>query len=174
MIMIKKAFLLIALLFTLGTSYGQKFAYVDTDFIMDKIPAYKEAQEKLNQLSIEWQIDVEAKFKEVEKMYQSFQVEEVLLSESMKAKKEEEIIKKEEEARAYQKSIFGVDGKLFKKRQELIKPIQEDVYRAIKEIATQGSYAIIFDKASGATMLYTSSKYNKSKQVLKNLNLEYK
>ena len=165
----KKNFIFAVLLLTIGTSFGQKFAYVDTDFIMSKIPEYKEAQDKLNKASEQWQKEVELKFKGVEKMYKDFQIEEVLLSEAMKAKKEEEIINKEQEARAFQKSIFGVDGELFKKRQELIKPIQEDVYRAIKEVATQSSYAIIFDKASGATMLYSSSRYDKSKAVLKNL-----
>ncbi|MCH7534697.1 MAG: OmpH family outer membrane protein [Bacteroidetes bacterium] len=167
--MFKKAFILATLLLSIGTCFSQKFAYVDTDFIMDNIPAYKEAQEKLNNFSMEWQKEVEQKFKEVDKLYKTFQVEEVLLSEAMKTKKEDEIVKKEEEARNFQKSIFGVDGELFKKRQELIKPIQEDIFRAVTEIAKAGSYAVIFDKASGATMLYMNPKYDKSKTVLKNL-----
>ncbi|NQY68498.1 MAG: OmpH family outer membrane protein [Flavobacteriales bacterium] len=167
--MIKKIIFLVVLAMGSGTAFAQKFAYVDTDFIMSKIPAYNEAQEKLNGISEDWQKEVEEKYKEVEKMYKAFQVEEVLLSETMKAKKEEEIVKKENDARSFQKSIFGVNGELFKKRQELIKPIQEEIYKAIKDLATSSSYAIIFDKASGATMLYSSSKYDKSKTVLKNL-----
>ena len=167
--MIKKIIFLVVLAMGSGTAFAQKFAYVDTDFIMSKIPAHNEAQEKLNGISEDWQKEVEEKYKEVEKMYKAFQVEEVLLSETMKAKKEEEIVKKENDARSFQKSIFGVNGELFKKRQELIKPIQEEIYKAIKDLATSGSYAIIFDKASGATMLYSSSKYDKSKTVLKNL-----
>ena len=102
-------------------------------------------------------------------MYKNYQAEQILLTDEMKTKREEEIIKKEKEAKEYQKQKFGVDGELFKKRQELVKPIQDKIYNAINDVASMGGYDIIFDKSSGLTMLYTNPKLNKSDAVLKKL-----
>ncbi|MEY4111397.1 MAG: hypothetical protein RLZZ46_1753 [Bacteroidota bacterium] len=151
---------------------AQKYAYVDTDYILNNIPDYKSAQQQVDNLSVQWQKEIEAKYAEIDKMYKAFQAEQILLTEEMKKKRENEIIVKEKEVKELQKSRFGVDGELFKKRQELIKPVQDKVYNAIKQLAEKGTYAVIFDKASGATLLYTNPKFDKSDDIL--LSLGYK
>jgi outer membrane protein len=171
----KKIILLAAILCTLGFgANAQKFAYVNTDYILDNIPEYADAQAQLDELSIQWQKDIEAKFAEIDKMYKSFQNEAVLLPEDMKKKREDDIIKKEKEAKDLQKKRFAKDGDLFKKRQELIKPIQEKVYNAIEDISSTENYAVVFDKSSNATLIYTNPKYDISEQVLDKLGYTYK
>jgi outer membrane protein len=166
----KKVIISICTLFLLsGFILAQKYAFVDTDYILNRIPSYKAAQDQLDKLSEEWQKDVEAVYSEIEKMYKDYQSEKVLLNEEMRIKREEEIVNKEQAAKDLQREYFGRDGSLYKKRQELIKPIQDEVYRIVKEIATEGNYAVIFDTASGANMLYTDPKYDKSDEVLEKL-----
>jgi len=166
----KTLILNIAALFLLsGLVMAQKYAFVDTDYILNRIPSYKAAQEQLDKLSEEWQTEVENLYSEIETMYKNFQTEKVLLSEEMQVKKEEEIVNKEQAAKDLQKEYFGREGSLYKKRQELVKPIQDEVYRIVKEIATEGNYAVIFDTASGANMIYTDPKYDKSDEVLEKL-----
>jgi outer membrane protein len=148
---------------------AQRFAYVDSEYILNKLPNYQAALSKLDGYSKTWQKEIEDKFAEVEKKYKEFQNEKVFLSEDMKKKKEEEIVQLEKESKDLKKRYFGVDGELFKKREELIKPIQDQVYGAIKQIATDGNYAMIFDVASGATLLYTDPKYDISDDVLKKI-----
>ena len=157
------------LLLATGIGLAQKYAFVDTEYILDRIPAYKAAQDQLDKMAGDWQEEVETMYAGIEKMYQDFQAEKVLLTEEMKTKKEEEIITREKEVKDLQQNYFGRDGSLFDKRQELIKPIQDELYRAVKEIATEGNYAVIFDTASGANMLYTNPKYDKSDDVLEKL-----
>jgi outer membrane protein len=126
------------LILMLGLSFSvqaQKYAYVDTDYILSNIPEYKSAQQQVDNLSVQWQKEIEAKYAEIDKMYKAFQAEQILLTEEMKKKRENEIIAKEKEVKELQKSRFGVDGELFKKRQELVKPIQDKVYNAIKQLA---------------------------------------
>jgi outer membrane protein len=166
----KRIILNIAALFLLsGFVAAQKYAFVDTDYILNRIPSYKAAQEQLDKLSAEWQTEVENLYTEIETMYKNYQAEKVLLNEEMQVKKEEEIVNKEQAAKDLQKEYFGREGSLYKKRQELVKPIQDEVYRIVKEIATEGNYAVIFDTASGANMLYTDPKYDKSDEVLEKL-----
>jgi outer membrane protein len=148
---------------------AQKFAYVDTDYILKSIPAYESAQEQLDIMSKDWQAEVETKYAEIEKLYKEYQVEKVLLTEEMKQKREEEIVQKEKAAKDLQKKYFGPEGELFKKRQELIKPIQDDIFNAIKDLAVNGNFAIIFDAAGSANMLYSDPKYDKSDEVLEKL-----
>lgn len=163
----KNLAVLILLLFAgAGTVSAQKFCYVDTDYILAQSPAYQAAQTELNNLSIQWQKEVEAKFAEIDLMYKNFNQEKILMTDELRVKREAEIVQKEKEAKDFQKSKFGVDGELFKKRQELIKPIQDQVYTAVAQMATNGGYAIVFDKASDMTMLYTNPKYDKSDDVL--------
>lgn len=152
-----------------GLTLAQKYAFVDTEYILNRIPSYKAAQEQLDKLAGDWQTEIETMYEEIEKMYKNFQAEKVLLTEEMKTRKEEEIINREKEVKQLQQKYFGHDGSLFKKRQELIKPIQDEVYRSVKEIAAEGNYAVIFDTASGANMLYTNPKYDKSDDVLEKL-----
>lgn len=166
---LKKVVLSALLLMSFSILSAQRFAYVDTEYILENIPDYKEAQTELDKVSVEWQKQLERRYSEIDQMYKNYQAEQILLTEEMKIKREEEIIKKEKEAKEYQKVKFGVDGELFKKRQELVKPIQDKVYDAIKSVANASSYDIIFDKSSGVSMLYTNAKYNKSDAVLKKL-----
>ncbi len=151
------------------TAFAQKFAYVDTDYILKNIPAYESAQEQLELMSKDWQSEIESKYADIEKMYKEYQAEKVLLTEDMKQKREEEIVQKERQTKELQKKYFGADGDLFKKRQELIKPIQDDIFNAIKDLATSGGYAFILDAAGGATFLYSDPKYDKSDDVLQKL-----
>jgi outer membrane protein len=166
----KKLFLSIFLIgFLAQFATGQRFAYVDTEYILNKLPNYQNALTKLEGFSKTWQKEVEDKFAEVEKKYKEFQNERVFLSDEMKKKKEDEIVQLEKEAKDLKKKYFGVDGELFKKREDLIKPIQDQVYNAIKQLATDGNYAMIFDVASGASLLYTDPKYDISDDVLKKI-----
>ncbi len=147
----------------------QKIGYVDTDYILKNIPSYQAAQAQLDKISADWQKEIENIYAQVDKMYRDFQAEKVLLTEEMKIKRENEIIAKEKEAKDLQRKYFGKDGELFKKRTELIKPIQDDVFNAIKDIAIQGNYALIFDVAGNSNMLYTDPKLDRSDDVLKKL-----
>ena len=149
--------------------FAQKYAFVDTEYILDRIPSYKAAQDQLDKLSDEWQTEVEGMYESVEKMYKDFQAEKVLLTEEMRIRQEDEIIQQEQAIKELQQKYFGREGSLFKKRQELVKPIQDEVYRVVKEIATEGNFAVIFDTASGANMLYTNPKYDKGDEVLEKL-----
>lgn len=163
--------LLIAFLGFVLTVQAQKFAYVDTKYILENIPEYQSAQNTLDELSIEWQAELEMKFKEIDSLYKAFQSEAFLLPEDAKIKRQDEIIAKEKEAKALQKKYFGTDGELMKKRQELLKPIQDKVFNAIEELAESGAYAVIFDKSGSVSMLYTNAKYDKSDEVLEKLGL---
>ncbi len=161
--------LTVIFVFAFFMANAQKFAYVDTQYILDNLPEFTEAQGQLDEISAQWQKEIEAKFAEVDKMYQDFQAQSVLLPDDMKKKKEQEIVDKEKEAKNLQKQRFGKDGDLFKKRQELVKPIQEKVYNAIQDIATNNNYAVIFDKAGALTIMYANPKYDISDEVLDNL-----
>jgi outer membrane protein len=163
----KKILLLSALLLmAFLPGYSQKYAFVDTDYILNNIPEYTDAQAMLDDLSVEWQKEIEAKFQEIDKLYRDYQAESILLPEDLKKQKENEIIQKEKDAKELQKKRFGKDGDLFKKRLELIQPIQEKIFNAIQDMAVTRNYAFIFDKASGASILYADSKYDLSDDVL--------
>lgn len=163
--------LLIALLglFANGSAQTQKIAYVDTEYILGNIPEYKIAQTQIEDISAKWQKDIETRFAEIDKLYKTYEADATMLPEEMKRKRENEIINKEKEVKDLQKQRFGQNGDLFKKRQELIKPIQDKVYNAIEAVSNQDNIAIVFDKSSGATMIYTNSKYDISDTVLKKL-----
>lgn len=166
----KKIILSITAILLMGlTVNAQKFAFVDTEYILDRIPSYKAAQDQIDELSEDFEEEIEAKYEEVEKLYKSFQNEKVLLTEEQQVQKENEIIEREKEIKALQQKYFGPEGELFQKRQELIKPIQDEVYKAVKEMALEGGYAVIFDTASGAGILYENARYNKSDDVLEKL-----
>lgn len=151
------------------TVFSQKFAFVDSQYILDNIPEYQQAQTKLDETSVEWQKEIEVKFAEIDKLYKSFQAEAVLLPEDIKIKREEEIILKEKEVKELQKKRFGTGGDLAKKREELVKPIQTKIYNAIEEIATIGNFALIFDTSSQLSILYSNAKFDKSDEVLEKL-----
>jgi outer membrane protein len=153
----------------ISAASAQKFAYVDTQYILENMPEYKSAQSQLDRISLQWQKEIEAKFAEIDKMYKDFQAESILLTDDMKKKREEEIIDREKTAKELQKQRFGKGGDLLKKRQELIKPLQDKIYNAIKDIAQTKNLGAVFDKSSDLTMLYTNAKYDISDQILENL-----
>ena len=163
----KKLILTIAVIMTaFSVSMAQKYAYVDSDYILNNIPEYQDALDILDEFSIEWQKEIEAKFAEVDQLYKDYQAEAVLLPEDMKAQRENEIIQKEKEAKDLQKQRFGREGDLYMKRQELIQPIQEKVYNAIETIAEQQNYAFVFDKAGSLSILFAREKFDLSDDVL--------
>ena len=162
----KKFLLILVISFLTINIHAQKFAYVDTDYILNKIPDFKQAQEKLDALSIDWQKEIENKYDDVEIMYRAYQQEQILLTDDMKEKREEAIIKKETDAKNLQKKYFGPDGSLYIKRQELVKPIQDKIYDAIQQLAANNKYAIVFDSSSDLIMLYKNNNYDKSDKVL--------
>jgi len=148
---------------------AQKYAFVDTEYILGNIPAYKAAQDQLDQLSGQYQKELESIQAELEQMYNDFRAESVLLSDDLKRKREDVIVSREKEYHTLQQKYFGREGELYTKRQGLIKPIQDDIYNTIKEIAAAGTYAVIFDKSGSLTMLYTDPKYDLSDQVLQKM-----
>jgi outer membrane protein len=164
---IKSLFAIIAIMvLSLGTAKAQKYAYVDTQYILENIPEYKTAQQTLDNLSLTWQKEIEDKYAIIDKLYKAYQAEQVLLTDEMKKRRQDEIQQKEKDVKDLQKQRFGYEGDLFKKKQELVKPIQDKIYNAVKKLATEQSYAVIFDKSSDLIMLYTNPKYDKSDEVL--------
>lgn len=161
-ILVIGAFALLASL----SGFGQKYAFVDSDYILNNIPEYTDAQALLDDLSAQWQKEIEAKFQEVDKLYREYQAESILLPEDLKKQKENEIIQKEREAKDLQKQRFGKDGDLYRKRIELVEPIQEKIYNAIQDMAVTRNYAFIFDKAAGAALLFADAKYDLSDDIL--------
>ena len=167
----RKSFLLLAIFMTLGiltvkAQGNQKFAYVDTDYILQNIPEYGDAQEEINQMSVNWQKELKTLRDKVEQMKRDYQTESVLLSDDMKKKKEEAISAKEQELNNLQMQYYGPEGQLFTKRIELIQPIQEKIYNAINTVAQQKNFSFVFDKASGTTLLYCNDKLDISDDVL--------
>jgi outer membrane protein len=166
--MIKRTILILLGVFGLLTSsFSQKYAFVDTEYVLKNVPAYEAAQEQLNQLSKRWQQEIETTYQEVAKLYKEFQTESVFLSGEMRIKKEEAIIEKEKQAKILQQKYFGPEGELAKKQQALIQPIQDQIAAVIREIAREEELAVVFDRATG--ILYLDAKFDKSEQVLTRL-----
>ena len=164
----KKILLLFGILFALS-SQAQKIAFVNTDKILEKIPEYKSAQEKLDALALQYQKEIEEKQGAINQLHASFQADKILLSKSMRIKRSEEISKAEFELSELRKEYFGPKGNLFKERQKMVKPIQDKVYKAIQEMADSGRFAFVLDSSSEIAVLYYSDKYDKTDAVLKNL-----
>jgi outer membrane protein len=151
------------------TAWAQKFAYIDSDYVLLHMPEYAEAQNQLNQLAIDWQAEVEEKLVTVGRLEAAYRAERVLLTGEMRAKREEEIEAKRAEAKALQKERFGPEGELFRKRKELIQPIQDKIFEELMAIAESGGYMVIFDKTNQSNMLYTNPKYDISDRLIKAL-----
>ncbi len=166
-----KRVILSIILFTVCLSFvsAQKYALVDMEYIMKNIPAYETANEQLNMVSKKWQKEVEALLQEVQTMYKNYQTELVFLSEDMKVQREEEIVAKEKEANELKRKYFGQDGELFKKRESLIKPIQDEIYTAIQEIAKDKGYDMVLDKTTTISLIYSVPKLDISDIVLEKL-----
>lgn len=165
----KLGILISMLILSTAMAVAQKYAFVDSEYIRKNIPAFNAAQDQLDKLSQQWEKEVSDGYAVVEKMYKAYQNDAVLLSQDMKTKREEEIVNKEKEMKDLQNKYFGMEGDLFKKREELVKPIQDDILKAIKEIAVDGSYAVIFDTAAGGNILFANPKFDISDQVLEKL-----
>ena len=166
----KKLFLLFILIIgTTSFAFAQKFAYINTEYILGKIPAYKTAEDQVERLAQQYQQEVETLYQKTDDLFKAYQAEKVLLTDDMRQRREDEIVTKEREAKDLQRKYFGQEGNLTSKREELIKPILDQVHSAIKAISDEGGYAIIFDTASNPSMIYTNPRYDLSDKVLEKL-----
>ena len=164
----RKSVLLMILLFAVGmTASAQKFALIDMEYILKNIPAYERANEQLNQVSKKWQSEVEKVAEEAKTLYKNYQSEAVFLSEE--EKKEEAIVAKEKEAAELRRTYFGPEGELFKKRESLMQPIQDEIYNAVKEISEQKGYSVVVDRASATSIIFASPRIDISNEVLAKL-----
>ena len=169
-IFMKKILIAVALIVTCSIgAMAQKFALVDMEYILKNIPAYEMTNEQLSQISQKWQNEVEALQQEAQNMYKTYQSDLVFLSAEMKSKREEEIVQKEQEAQDLKRKYFGADGELYKRRETLMKPIQDEIYNAVKEIADDRGYQIVIDRASAMSIIYASPKIDISNEVLSKL-----
>ena len=157
------------LLFASHSAWGQKYAYVDTEYILSHLPEYAEAQKELNSLASGWLDEIEDKYEAANQLETAYRAERVLLTSEMRRKREDEISSKRTEATDMQKAKFGVEGELFQKRQELIQPVQEQIFQVLKDLSSSRGYMVIFDKAKDSNMLYTNPKYDYSDKVIKDL-----
>lgn len=157
-----------SLIFVLGVN-AQKIAYVDVNKILESIDEYKSAQAELDRMANVWRQEIAQEYDKIKGMYNRYQAEQVLLSDEARKQKEEEIMAKEKEVRDMQKSRFGPEGQLFKKRQELVRPIQDRVYAAIEEYANERDYDFIFDKSGSAGLIFSNPQYDKTEDVIKRL-----
>jgi outer membrane protein len=158
-------------IFGLNFVNAQRFGYIDTDFILNKMPEYKKAQEEVNRLSELWEKEILGMSKNIEGMYSSLQAEQVLLTEEMRKERTDAIKKKEGELKEYQKKVFGFGGLFFLKKQELIKPVQDKVWEAVDKVAKKNNLAIMFDKSGELVMIYTDPRYDYTDFVLDELGL---
>jgi len=166
----KKSVILIVLLFTTGiAANAQKFALIDMEYILKKIPAYENANEQLNQISQQWQQEVEKVSEEAKSLYKNYQSASASLSDAQKQKKEEAIIAKEKEASELRRKYFGPEGELSKKRESLINPIQDEIYNVVKEISEQKGYSVVVDRASATSIIFASPSIDISNEVLSRL-----
>lgn len=166
----KRIFLAILLALGIsGAAQAQKYALVDMEYILRNVPAYEMANEQLNQVSQRWEKEVTELAKEAETMYKNYQSEQVFLTDEQKKKREEEIVAKEKEVTDLRYKYFGAEGELYKKRQSLMKPIQEEVYNAVKAVAEEKGYQTIFDRASSQSIVYASPRIDVSNDVLSKL-----
>ncbi|RYU91100.1 OmpH family outer membrane protein [Mucilaginibacter terrigena] len=169
----KKIILVLFITFTACTAaLAQRFAYVDSDYILKHMPEYTSSQKQLASLSETWQKDVDARFQEIDRLYKAYQADQVLMTPEMRKRREAEIVDKEKLAKDYQRQIFGPDGELSKKSNALIKPIQDRVSKAVQAVAESENLDMIFDKNSEVIMLYANPRYNKSDAVITRLGLK--
>ena len=169
-----KKILLIACCMALFTSAinAQKYAIIDTKYILDRLPEYKQAQKQLDDIAAGWQKEIDSMQSQLDRMYKDYDAEQVMLSEELRKKREDQLFIKEKTLRDQQRKRFGFEGDLFKKRQELIKPVQDKVYNAVQKIATQRGYDFILDKSEGITVIFADPKLDKSEDVLRELGVK--
>jgi len=166
--------IILGILFVFGTTLAaqaQRYCIIDSKYILEKLVDYKDAQTRLDQMSKQWQTEIDTRMAEVDRMYKSYQAERAMLSDDVRKKREDEIVEKEKAAKDLQKQHFGYEGDLFKKRQELVKPIQDRVYNAVQKMASNKGYDMVLDKAGGVTLFYADPKLDRSDDVLKLLGI---
>jgi outer membrane protein len=168
-----KKLLLIAtfLLGAFSIAQAQRYAVIDSHYILEKMPEYEQAQQKLDAIAKQWQTEIDAKFQQVDQLYKQYNAEKVMLTDTLKKKRQDEIMQLEKEARDLQKQRFGYQGDLFTKREELIKPIQDKIYNAVQQLAAQKMYDFVLDKSGGITLFYADPKLDQTQEVLKILGL---
>lgn len=168
----KKIFF-VAILALLGNfAMAQKYAIIDTRYILDKLPDYRTAQAQLDEIATGWQREIDAMQAELDRMYKNYEAEQVMLSDDLKRKREDQLFNKEKDLRDLQRKRFGFEGDLFKKRQELIKPIQDKVYNSVQKISVQRGYDFVLDKSEGITIIFADPKLDKSEDVLRDLGVK--
>jgi outer membrane protein len=170
--MVRKLILLTVFAICATLSYAQRYAIIDTKYILEKLPDYKAAQTKLNQFSEQWQKEIDNKTDTLDKMRRNYEAEQVMLSDDLKKKREDEIFNKEKDLKDLQKKRFGYEGDIFKKRKELIKPVQDKVYNAVQKLAAERMYDFILDKSEGITVIFADPKLDKSDDVLRLLGVK--
>jgi outer membrane protein len=169
----KKTFLLSVAIFTMAfATQAQRYAIIDTKYILNKIPEYKDADKKLQQVGEQWQKEIDDKQTQLDKMYKNYDAEQFMLTDDLKKKREDELFVKEKEVRELQKRRFGYEGDLFKERQRMVKPIQDKFYNAVQKIAVARSYDFVLDKSEGITIIFADPKLDKSDEILKELGIK--
>ena len=165
---------LVLLCATYAPAWSQigQFGYTDTEAVLNQLKDYKDAQAQLDKIAEGWNNDIQQRYKQIDESYRKFQAEQVLLTDTERKSREEAIVAKEKEARDYQKSKFGPSGELQKKREELVKPIQERVYSAIEQVAARKRLDLVLDKSNGVTMLFVNPKYDITEDLLKELGVK--
>jgi outer membrane protein len=154
------------------TALAQKYAIIDTRYILDKMPEYKTAQSQLDDIAASWQKEIDSMQAQLDKMYKDYDAEQVMLSDDLRKKREQQLFQKEKDVRDLQRKRFGFEGDLFKKRQELIKPVQDKVYNAVQKLASTRGYDFILDKSEGITVIFADPKLDKSDDVLRELGIK--
>jgi outer membrane protein len=165
----KKLFILGCVLLLSSLVFAQRYAFIDTKYILDKMPDYKSAQKNLDDIAGGWQKEIEKMETELSRMYKDFDAEQVMLSEELRKKREDQLFVKEKAVRDLQRQRFGFEGDLFQKRQQLMKPVQDKVYNAVQKLAVQRGYDFILDKSEGITVIFADPKLEKSEDVLREL-----
>lgn len=167
----KLLFIVFSMVLLIPAVNAQKYAIIDTKYILDKLPDYKKAQSDLDVVAAGWQKEIDSMQAQLDKMYKDYDAEQVMLSEELRKKREDQLFQKEKALRDLQRKRFGFEGDLFKKRQELIKPVQDKVYNAVQKIAGQRGYDFILDKSEGITVIFADPKLDKSEDILRELGI---
>lgn len=169
----KKLWLLtLVLAGTCTWAHAQRYAVIDSHYILEKMPEYSRAQGRLDSIAKQWQAEIDGKFQEVDRMYKQYDAEKVMLTDTLKKKRQDEIMNLEKQARQLQQQRFGYQGDLFKKREELVKPVQDEIYNAVQKLAAQNMYDFVLDKAGGISVFYADPKLDKSDAVLNLLGIK--
>lgn len=168
----KLLFIAICLVLVSATVSAQRYAIIDTKFILDKMPEYKNADKRLAQVSEQWQKEIDDKQGQLTQMYRNYDAEQFMLSDDLKKKREDQLFNLEKEVRDLQKKRFGYEGDLFKERQKLVKPVQDKVYNAIQKLSVNKGYDFVLDKSEGITVIFADPKLDKSSEVLQELGIK--